>query len=187
MATIRRKPQRPRLWTAPRRKIPIIPSPPSFAVTQRGPTSVNVAALVNPDRAPDTFPGSDPEWWVYRWLIARGFREGIDFSYQVNVGGGRRLLFGNVVDFLVRPNAATFAWRVMGYYWHLARGYEVIVQDFNGRLRLERDGFSVVDIWDVAIEDPQARDEVLEYALDGIEWSILYLPGPPPTPILTTR
>lgn len=161
-----------RLWSALRVILPKIPSPPRFWVRQLGPRSVQVRALADPNEPPTSWPGTQPEWWAYQWLIRRGLRENIDFHYQVTLSGGRRQLFGNIVDFIISSPivpAIMMVWRIQGYYWHLAQGHEVIANDLASRLRLEQHGWLVIDILDKDLEDPQQRDDVLSNALIGIE------------------
>lgn len=164
--------QRKRLWSAPRTKVPRVPKPPRFPVVQRGPASTRVPELGDPNTPPASWTGTQPEWWVYQWLVRRGLKEGVDFKYQANVEGGRLRVFGMVVDFLLMPGPwvpTTMVWRVQGYYYHYAQGIEVILSDAMARIRIEDMGFLVVDLLDLDLEQPERRDEVLELALRGIE------------------
>lgn len=55
-------------------------------------------------RAPN---GPYPEFLAYDWLEKRGYREGVDFWYQVSLGEGRAGLSGTggfVMDFLFEPS-----------------------------------------------------------------------------------
>ena len=154
----------------PRVKLPRIPVPPRFYLHPRGPRSVKPYTFASEDIAPDSWEGSQPEWWVYLWLVRRGLREGVDFDYQRPIEGGRTVPGGNVLDFAVRsPLAGLLAWRVQGYYWHLAQGPAVKAGDFIRRLRLQRLGYTVVDILDKDIEDIANRNYVLNEAYHGRE------------------
>lgn len=160
--------QRIRLWKALRSKMPKLPQIPA---NPRGASATKVPAPLAPeDAAPDSWPGTLPEYWVYQWLLRRGLDEGQDFSYQVNVEGGRMRLFGAVVDFIVRVLPMVMYWRVQGYYWHFARGdLEAIQGDERSRQKLQQDGYLVIDLLDFDLIDPVQREWVLSQALMGME------------------
>ena len=50
---------------------------------------------------PDSWLGSKPEYYIYRAILRRGLREGIDFQYQRNVFGGRTNRGGVIADFFI--------------------------------------------------------------------------------------
>ena len=58
--------------------------------------------------------GSLPEWITYDWLD----RNQVDFSYQVELYGGRMRRGGLLPDFVVYGGGAAMAWRIQGEYWH---------------------------------------------------------------------
>lgn len=148
------------------------PSKPNAVEVQRGPRSVKVQPVTDPDEPPASFGGTKPEWLVYQWLVRRGLEPGIDFKYQVSVQGGRRKLFGAVADFIINAgpwSPLTMVWRIQTYYWHFSQGPEVIANDLQQRLRLEQAGWTVIDVFDLDLEDRNQRDVVLQAALDGVE------------------
>lgn len=165
MATANR-PKRLRLWSAPRLKTPLLGFPPRAYRTQRPRLPLPIG--LGPDDPPPWWLGDRPEWWVFQWLLHRGKIHGIDFVYQSTMFGGR-VPFGMIVDFwFPQWGSDGMAWRVQGYYWHY-RINQAVARDLMGRIRLESMGIKVVDILDLDIEDPEARNGVLEAALDGIE------------------
>ena len=163
-----KRPKVARLWSAPRAHPPRLAP---FALVQRGPESTRqLAPLIDPDKAPDWWPGTNPEWWVYQWLLHRGLKERVDFTYQENVQGGRVIPGGSVIDFMIRgAPGGSLLWRIQGYYWHYGRPGGQRMKDYEKRLRLEGQGFTVIDILDRDIEDPQQREKVLDAALRGVE------------------
>lgn len=156
----------PRLSRSPRAKPPSLRP---FYITQRGAPGTFPLPLVDEDVHPDWWLGTNPEWWVYKWLLKQGLREGQDFQYQEAELGGRPA-GGAVGDFAVQWNGLRLLWRAQGYHWHFALGGNVQAQDFEQRRRLEAVGLTVVDLLDKDLEDPQMREEVLTDALVGVEW-----------------
>ena len=157
----------------PRIHIPRIPMPPRFVLRPRGPKSVKPYTFEN-DVPPDSWTGTQPEWWVYQWLLHRGLVVGPDFETFQGILGPRRTLFGIEADFLIHRGAwaqATMVWRVQGYYWHFLHGYASALQDAKEKVQLERQGYVVIDLIDLDLVDPKQRDTVLEAALAGIDLS----------------
>ena len=62
---------------------------------QRGPQG-NILPQV-----PESWPGSDPEYFVYRAILRTGRTEGVDFQYQKNAFGGRTQRGGIIPDFAI--------------------------------------------------------------------------------------
>ena len=62
---------------------------------QRGPQG-NILPQV-----PESWPGSDPEYFVYRAILRTGRTEGVDFQYQKNTFGGRTQRGGIIPDFAI--------------------------------------------------------------------------------------
>jgi hypothetical protein len=60
--------------------------------------------------------GSEPEWWIYNSLK----QYNLEFDYQVDERGGKRMPGGMVVDFVVRAGIVT-ALEYLGAYWHTGR------------------------------------------------------------------
>ena len=101
---------------------------------------------------------SDLETLVYNFLVKRG----VGFQFQTSFSGGWYELGGAVVDFLVEPN---LAWRVMGEYYH--QGVSKSGSDVIQREMLEAEGFVVVDIWGLDIQN--RLNETMRLALIGRE------------------
>ena len=64
--------------------------------------------------------GSSLEARVFFELIDRGYRHGVDFTYQAQLFGGRQEPGGYVPDF-VFTNPPGLVISVLGAYWHLVR------------------------------------------------------------------
>ena len=62
---------------------------------QRGPQG-NILPQV-----PESWRGSDPEYFVYRAILRTGRTEGVDFQYQKNTFGGRTQRGGIIPDFAI--------------------------------------------------------------------------------------
>ena len=68
----------------------VIPFTPLARPRERQP-NLNVVGAEQP-LAPEwwlALGGSEPEYYIYRALLKRGLREGQDFTYQKEFGGGR--------------------------------------------------------------------------------------------------
>ena len=52
-------------------------------------------------QVPESWPGSDPEYYVYRAILRTGRTEGVDFQYQKNTFGGRTQRGGIIPDFAI--------------------------------------------------------------------------------------
>ena len=52
-------------------------------------------------QVPDAWPGSKPEYYVYRAILRTGRKEGVDFQYQKNTFGGRTQRGGIIPDFAI--------------------------------------------------------------------------------------
>lgn len=106
-----------------------------------------------------------PEATVHYELTERRYVDGIHYSFQSSLFGGRLQLGGSVVDFLwlERP----WAWRVMGEFWHqpwlrLGQG----VGDEEQRLALIGYGYEVTDLWESEILDPDWLEDFLRRTVD---------------------
>ena len=106
--------------------------------------------------------GSAPEYYIYRALLKRGLREGQDFTYQADFGGGRLDVGGAIVDFLIEfPRVAI---DVQSDYWHLGTA-EQRAHDVAIRSMLEGFGIRVEYIdEDEAIND---ADRAVDDAITG--------------------
>lgn len=90
-------------------------------------------------------PGTLPERIVWKFL------ESGDYVYQVqsSVMGGRDIIGGSVVDFLVyNIYQSPVAIRVMGDYWHGSAFPGTQAKDDEQQQRLSSQGYLVVDLWE---------------------------------------
>ena len=102
---------------------------------------------------PPTWPGSLPEFLVYRALIKAGLVHGVDFMYQQAEMGGAMAAGGAVVDFVLL-NPPDLAISVAGVYYHYERGSGIRARDAITRAQLESRGLRIVTI----DEDDALRD-----------------------------
>lgn len=93
---------------------------------------------------PRGFPGSLPEWYVFRELTeTHRLREGYDFTFQASRFGGRLRLGGIVIDFLFfRPPGLGFS--VIGEYFHYELRGGTTGKDVLDRNRLASRGIRVI-------------------------------------------
>lgn len=109
---------------------------------------------------------SDIEALVYLWLEGQNYREGIDFSFQSGIFGGRQEAGGQVADFILYTGRAyPLVLRVMGKYWHETP--EQQGKDDAAKAILESAGFEVVDLKEKHILE--SLNYMMEQALKGIE------------------
>lgn len=108
-----------------------------------------------------------PELVAYDWLQSQG----MFFTYQAYVNGGRTVKGGAVLDFLIDQGGRGLAWRIQGNYFHtlgqISPRDEVQKATLPGSvangLRIE----TVVDLWESACY--RRRPEVFLLGLAGIE------------------
>ena len=67
---------------------------------------------------PTDWPGSKPEFYVYQALIKLGYKEGLDFTYQSALAGGRLEYGGAILDFVVP--SLRLGINVQSVYYHYA-------------------------------------------------------------------
>ena len=108
---------------------------------------------------------SYPEAVVHYELTRRRLVDGIHYSFQSSMFGGRTELGGCVVDFLFldRP----LALRVQGTYFHLPfdrMGHGT--GDEDQRLLIESRGLRCVDLWENEILDPEFLENWLRRNID---------------------
>jgi len=104
---------------------------------------------------------TDIELIVLKWLD----RNKIEYQFQSSLMGGYFELGGAVIDILIRDR--NLAWRIMGEYWH--RGVVPSGRDAIQREMLEAEGWTVVDIWSMDLEDPSRLEQTMRLALQGQE------------------
>jgi len=96
-------------------------------------------------QVPANFPGSLPEYLVLRALEKLGKRDGVDFSFQHSLMGGRLDKGGVIIDFLF-SNPPDLAINVQGSYWHYGLGPEVKARDIIAREQLAGLGITLIFI-----------------------------------------
>lgn len=123
---------------------------------QRGPQG-NILPLV-----PDWWPGSDPEYYVYRAILRTGRAEGLDFQYQKNVFGGRTQRGGIIPDFLIYiPRVGI---NVQGARFHTPP-FGSVALDRMQRVQLEKSGLRMEFISE---KEAQLRaDDAVREAIAG--------------------
>ena len=95
---------------------------------------------------PSDWPGSLPEFLVYASLITKqGKIEGIDFSYQSPLMGGRLDKGGVVIDFLF-ADPPDLAINVQGEYYHYGLGSTFIQNDIIVRAQMAGQGINLIFI-----------------------------------------
>jgi len=95
-------------------------------------------------RVPPSWIGSEEEYAIYWAHFALNLTEGVDFTYQEPVAGGRLFLGGAVIDFFeIDVNIAI---RVMGRYFHAYAGFDQNARDHTQKISLESLGINVIDI-----------------------------------------
>ena len=88
-------------------------------------------------QAPPEWPGTLPEYLVYRELV----RLQVEFEYQSSQMGGRQERGGSVVDFLITD--LNLVLNVQSQYWHYGRPAAVLADRIQ-REQLEAQGLTVV-------------------------------------------
>lgn len=100
-------------------------------------------------------------------------RKRITYVFQQSVFGGRRLRFGQVLDFVIDQGSSVLVWETNGRYWHTRPGKEK--GDEAQRLALMGTKIwgkrvsAVVTLWDtrIATDNRSKRQQALEAALSG--------------------
>jgi hypothetical protein len=121
-----------------------------------------------------TVDGTLPELVAYDWLTRRG----IQFHFQANVLGGRRIAGGAVPDFAIRRGGGWQVWLIQGTYYHgaafqLRHGQEG--RDVTAKLKLLGSTYlglrieQVVMVQEAHIRNPASRRMVFDLALAGQE------------------
>ena len=100
---------------------------------------------------PEWFVGSWPEYLVWAELEDQGYVDGVDFTYQSGLFGGRLNLGGLIIDFLFnRP--AGLAINVNGRYFHYNRpGTVQPGRDAYAKAQMASLGYTLVFIDDFAV------------------------------------
>ena len=135
--------------------------------------------ISGPGEPPDGFldgQNSVTEWYAY-WALAKIFNNPRgtdvrlgpfyggwpDWGYQVaQLGGFVRALGSAVVDFVVYQGAVIIGIRIQTEHFHIFTSSKQQAYDSFQRFDLERNGLSVVDVYDTALlNDPSGQKAVI--------------------------
>jgi hypothetical protein len=95
-------------------------------------------------QAPLNWEGSLPEYLVYRSLTENfGKQEGVDFTYQSPLLGGRLFKGGVVLDFFFN-NPPDLAINVQGEYYHYGMGVTVMQNEIIVRQQMAAEGINLI-------------------------------------------
>ena len=94
---------------------------------------------------PASWEGSIPEFMVLQALNRLGLRNGVEFTYQSPLLGGRMEKGGAIVDFLFN-DPPDLGINVQGEYWHYAQGITKIMSDDMARATLAGQGINLIMI-----------------------------------------
>lgn len=102
-------------------------------------------------------------------------RKGIRFFFQQWLFGGRKVRYGQVIDFIIDRGAYMLVIEAQGNYWHTRKGKPQV--DAAQRLALLGSTFrgkeikSVVNVWESRIVQPSrsVRERTMNAALVGME------------------
>ena len=134
-------------------------------IHRRGPLRM-VVGVENPQElraiSSGLVAGTLPERIFYKALQQRGMREGIDFTFQSSLQGGRLFLGGMVADFILPQRSLII--RIQGRKWHT--GFEQERRDDSQRDILEGMGYHVLDLYDDTIFDEWLFNEWLRRHID---------------------
>tara|TARA_R110000823_G_scaffold174593_2_gene307253 strand:+ start:338 stop:742 length:405 start_codon:yes stop_codon:yes gene_type:complete len=97
-------------------------------------------------QVPQGWPGSLPEYLVYESLTEKfGKKDGLDFSYQSSLLGGRLNKGGVVLDFSFF-NPPDLAINVQGEYYHYGMGLIPMQNDQFVRVQMAGEGITLIFI-----------------------------------------
>ena len=98
------------------------------------------------EQIPEGWPGSLPEYLVYRSLTEEFNKtEGSDFTYQSSLLGGRLFKGGVVLDFYYY-NPPDLAINVQGEYYHYGMGLTPMQNDRLVRAQMAGEGITLIFI-----------------------------------------
>lgn len=104
---------------------------------------------------PVGFLGSVPEWIVVVTLERLGKQDGVDYTYQSKLLGGRQFKGGRVVDFIFE-NPPDLAINVQGLFYHYEKGSAVQQDDRTTRAILASLGTTLIFLdEDDVLENPR--------------------------------
>ncbi len=109
--------------------------------------------------------GTLPERIVWKWLEDGGYQ----YEYQLAAMGGRDVVGGAVLDFIVYDLAGRpVAIRVQGEYWHSSAFPSRQARDDEQYYRLVAMGYAVVDLWEQRIYDAAMNKRLTQYILGEV-------------------
>lgn len=109
--------------------------------------------------------GTLPERIVWKWLLDHDYQ----FEYQLAELGGRDVVGGSVIDFVVYGvGLKRIVIRVMGTYWHGPKFPERQARDDEQFIRLHALGYAVCDLWEHDIYDAVENDRLTPYMEDNL-------------------
>lgn len=145
-------------------RLPRVPRLPGqgFAVRTRGPRALQGALFATGAKpwaatfaaVAQQYPAiTEPEAAIYWAHLQLKLVPGVDFDYQANEAGGRKLFGGIVLDFIEYD--VPVAIPIQGVYWHYERGEAQLWRDAQVDVLVAKFGYIAVPIdADDALGDP---------------------------------
>lgn len=113
---------------------------------------------------PSDWAGSVPEFLVYASLIKQGKIEGVDFTYQSALMGGRLDKGGVVLDFTFY-DPPDLAINVQGEYYHYGQGATYIQNDLIVRQQMAGQGINLI-----FIDESDVLEDVDYYVKEALNY-----------------
>jgi len=113
---------------------------------------------------PSDWAGSVPEFLVYASLIKQGKIEGVDFTYQSALMGGRLDKGGVVLDFTFY-DPPDLAINVQGEYYHYGLGATFIQNDLIVRQQMAGEGINLI-----FIDESDVLEDVDYYVKEALNY-----------------
>lgn len=108
--------------------------------------------------------GTLPERIVWKWLVDHDYQ----FEYQLAELGGRDVVGGSVIDFVVYGLGKPIVIRVQGDYWHGPKFPDRQARDDEQFYRLHARGYAVCDLWESDIYEAVENDRLTPYMEDNL-------------------
>jgi hypothetical protein len=115
-------------------------------------------------QVPADWIGSVPEFLCYQALSRLGKRDGLDFTFQSPLMGGRLQKGGVVIDFLF-SDPPDLAINVQGIYFHYGMGPEVRGRDIMAREQLASQGLRLI-----FIDEDDLMEDARYYVSQALEY-----------------
>lgn len=148
----------------------LLPSGPALRTGRRAGVGVAAVELQAYPPAPDTFPGTEPEWAIF-WAHGQlGLQEGTDFAYRLITGGPsfRHAVGGIELDFYEFD--LNIGIDVQGFFAHYKLGSDKQAADASTEMDIASQGITLI-----FIDDTDAQADPVYYlkeARDGIDHSL---------------